>query len=241
LLTGCWVRPEVKEFFQNLFEERYGNLAACVAVAAVLPDLNPICYNIWPHLNKKGKLQLLNAKYTLNLSHLSTNRHSSLTKNLIKVIKSSKLLNMSKIPEFSEFCEIIWPPLPLEDRKQILIAQFPGSFYRNLCENFFGETALHTALASHDFLINDHWMEKIWPELNSKGRHVFLSKAISDWRKAYFFEGISVHAIGQLEKISYDMLAAELEGKLIGVLWKFLSEEERTWWTENGYAVEEED
>jgi len=145
LLKGCWVRSEVKKFFQNLFEERYGNLAPCLAIAAEKPDLNPICHAIWPHLNKKGKLHLLKCKYGGNFcpkSHLQDSRHWELNKNLIKAIKSSKLLNMPSLPEFSEFCEAIWPSLTMDDRKLVLLSQFPGSFYRDLCDYKFGKKSL---------------------------------------------------------------------------------------------------
>jgi len=245
LLTGCWVRPEVKEFFKKLFEERYGNLVVCVAVAADKPDFNPISHAIWPHLNKKGKLNLLNAKYAGNFCPKSlgmTTRNSTLNKNIIKTIKHSALLDAVTLPEFSEFCEAVWPKMSMmEDRRQVLTAQYPGSFYRDLCEKKFGETPLQKALSSHDLLLNDNWMANVWPELSPYARKVYLAKATFDWRKAFFFEGLSGNTIGALAHIPYNLLSTESESKLIRILWPLLSDSQRSWWTENGYPHDEED
>jgi len=84
-------------------------------------------------------------------------------------------------------------------------------------------------------------MSKVWPELSPFARKIYLSKVTSDWRKAFFFEGLSVQATGALADVSYNVLSPESESQFVRILWPFLSENQRTWWVENGYLHEEED
>jgi len=116
------------------------------------------------------------------------------------------------------------------------MAHFPAHFYKDLCDKKFGEKPLAKALQNHDLLINDNWMANVWPELPPCARKVYLCTVICDHRKALFFETLSNEATLSLVKV--DFASIFTESAIIKIFWPFLSEEQRSWWLDNGYSID---